>query len=938
MQTDLSVIYNSDNFSKILSLSRYAKVGNPEYNQLLTLEGDVQSTEVTHTNTISGDKLFFNEEKSEEYLRLMISLMGKHSHFVPLIEVPGQCSSLAIILETKLKYDKSHYDEVFTKLEDDIRFVCKQVYKFMKTKYASFTAIYVKSFDRKILVKLQFLSFVMNYSNKHAITEKVRELLLANSESVFSDVMLPDYNEFHETTTFPIVFSDRAHYYWKFLGAFECKQKLGLSISLVSRERFLEIQPMKIFSINLTTDVPRELINIEGIPLVESESEKTEEQRRLMRILYTYPRVQFMKLVLDNLPNEYKTGDHVTKIINSMKYERNAYLLAKSVFADKCDNFNKLWNKQKQEPYFGYYTSLVQNIPAYRDGLKHFTESILESTFYDRKGKVPDTVVAMIVNFAFYGKYYTFERPCGGRFEVQRYEFVDLHDEAEEKYLYKWKQFSLSKNIHRFLTEEIPRSIESIKSRTGLVGNSYSKDPKEKEIGKMLTAFSSFRDRISQSNGYESVIKHLVHETLSPLFSTRINSDKTVIGTLNGILDLDVESSNPQPKLYTGYSPFVVTKSVDAKYIPYEKLKLEAKYLPKIKKSFKDIYPDRDSRKKFFYFLSTCLDEVALKDCIFMVIGWGGNGKSYPLDALLILMNCYATKLSPTLFTAGRIGGRADTDFMPLSQVRFGLAAETNKEDKLVAARLKSITEVVKEGRSMFKDPENFKSNPTVVLCSNYELELSDNDHGTSRRIYVLKARTRFVYNPDPNNPNERLVDPSLGKMFINSRRARDEYFSWLVHIRCKFQRLYGSNIHKVPSELVDRDTEAYKCEKDPFSRFILTRVVIMIGYNEECKLRPDGDKSQAELLAEIDRQYEECQLTISHKMSLDTLTTEFNIWRKRMFSVLKEEPKDSLTRSFKQSALGKYIQGENDQEFLVGVRVLEWEKVKEKGEMHIPR
>ncbi len=702
---------------------------------------------------------------------------------------------------------------------------------------------------------------------------------------------------------------------------------------------------LAILSINpyATTYAKRIYVAKGGVDHYDYNPGKQIKNTLLMKAINDQPRLAFLDIILRNLPSEYKKNDvDVKNIIYSLKVMHLDYvrLLAKQHFPHiDSKTFKKYWDSNKKELKLGYYCSIASKSKSYKDELESLMERMIESEFYSGSGKISDMTFATLVNFHFYGKFYSY---CDNSERVARkvsYMIVDRNDPESEKKLYKWTLIpDTMPIINYYLSERLTVIINRVLDNMSITGSSHSKDEKIKALNKKATSFRNSRDRIKDNAGQNGVSKSLFDTaTFSPLFPEKIDKNITVVGVLNGVLDLDLTSSDPKPILYTGYSPFVVTKHCSAKYIPYDEVKRNGKYIKMIKDLYKGVIPEKDARRKILYLTSTGLDESAEMCVVLLGIGWGANGKSSTNDPIVDLLDEYAVKLSPNLLTEKRKGSAADPDFMHMMNKRFGLVAETNRNDTLVATRLKAATEKIKDGRGLFKNSENFRSQTTLIVSTNYPLRFEDFDYGTIRRVMVYNYKMRFVSDPDPANPCEKAIVPEYAKLFDN-QRAKNELLSWLVHLRVKFHKLYNSDINKVLSPTIDQYTADYRCEQDLLTQFIYQRIIIMIGYNANAKLVTNG-KTQAEAEADIDAEYESSELacSVDHTISMEFVINKYRDWLKRIANKDLTDGYNNLLNTFKTSALAKFIVGDNDLAVLRGMRILELGKSKLKNEMHIP-
>jgi len=950
LKEELSEIFNGDNYSKIISMHKYARVGCSAYGNVVQSVGEVKKANTINSheevklannfyNVIDCSDVAMNDEDTAEVITNILSLVNSGNHFMPVVEVAREYSNLVFVIPTTINYSNNTYrfnDE--DGLCEFMRSLCKKLYKKMSVKTTVNVLMYIRCYKKKVYFKVHLLDYVMDISNRVALMKLVNKQIVEVPS--FTEAYPIMYNEFYETSTLPLVQSGKDHYYWQLYRIFECRKSYNISISNIDKVVFMErlttnpdISPL-VLSINNYTG--KEMY-YRDVPIYTMESKSFNEDVILLREINNNIRIGFFNLVLKYLPDEYKEGVHMENIVMSLKLiDQKCLLLAKHYYMKSAnateEGFYSIWSRVRKVSMMGYYANIVAVDKEYIGALKSFIAKEIEKEYYNRGGSVVDTTLATLINCYFYGRYYSFEvMQKAGSNKIRMYEFVDEYSDASEEYLYKWREASASGKIYRFMVEDLDPIFGIVSDKLGIAdANSRSKDAKEKALGKMATAFNASKKKLTGAVGINSIYRLFKEQEINNgLFAFKINADKGVIGVHNGILDLDLDSDDPKPKLYTGYSPFVVTKSVNARWVPYEKVKCAGKYIRLIKNAIKDIIPEKDARRKILYVISTALDEKSQKMFLLMLIGWGSNGKSLIFDTILCLLFMYGIKLSTKLITSDRIGGAADPELMKMKGHRFGLIAETNKNDKLIASRVKQITEKVKDGRDLFQDSENFDTKSTIIVNSNYELNLDDTDHGTTRRLMIYRNKIRFVYNPDPTDENEKKIDPSLPDIFTCDE-ALTELFSWLVHLRCKFHRLYKSDIFNVESETIDRYTNEYKCNQDNITKFIHQRLVIMKGFKMDGKLR------QGETLDSIARYYDEKNIQFVEKLKMESVTREYVEWMKAINGVTITDGFNSLLNSFKNSCISKRIISDGELAYMNGIRIIERGEVKREGEVHI--
>lgn len=979
MRDELSQLYGKESFSKIISLDKASKFFSVEYGRIAevakkgTPKSEGKHTNNSYYNITDCSEFTLDDEAVDKLSTNLVSMLKDGHYFLPVVEQPQEYSNFSCVIETSIKYVSGQYRYDEDDISSHIVAICKRLYKNLSVKSPTDVCVYIRCYEKKVYLKLHMLKYLMDYSNRYQLVNIVKEFIASSAGDsgipLLSDCSLQTFNEIYETSAFPCIGSTLEHYHWKLLSVFECKNKFGISISPIDKNAFLgrigitrenDISWLNALSVNdLQCDYDKEIYNRE-LPKIVATTESLQEHYQLMFQLNKYPKLEFFDMVLRYLPAEFKTYMRLKEIVISLRLEPDTLLLAKHFFkenyanalrmehkdgefieptADEVDEkFWRIWNSRFKLSVLGFCAFEAKKNKDFNRELLEMLERLIERYSFEEGGCVNDTQQALIIELMFYGKYYTFTEISGKTKTTVKYAFIDNCDECEEKMLYKWAQFEDSKQIGNFIIGDLREMFTRVISKLDIAGNVEAKKmgKKEKAFTKMVKSLTGVKRKLGDDVRYNAIMRTLQRNIKSPLFAGKIDADKDIIGVLNGVLHLDLDSDNPKPYLYTGYSPFVVTRSADAEYIPYEQIKGKTRYLHIIKRALKEIFPDDESRKKVLCFLSTSLDEKAVKCVALIIIGWGGNGKSLLLDWLLELLGGYGQKISPKLFTEGPQSGKADPELMQLDKTRLAYAAETSRGDAINAARLKQVTEAKKPGRKLFGNMEPITSNPTYVISTNFELAIRDRDDGTNRRIMCLYFPYHFVHSPDPENPLEKKIDTTLPGLITRHVKARTELFSWLVHLRCKFQRKYKSVIDNVPSAIMDRDTNNYKCDQDTLSKFISTKLLILKGYNTNLKLRAVEGKTEKEIMLDIDKFYESEDVVISHTLSMEYIIKSYIEWSKR---VLGEEIKgnyNNILKDFLLSGLGKFIQGESTLATITGVRVVEHGKPKIEGEVFV--
>jgi len=118
-------------------------------------------------------------------------------------------------------------------------------------------------------------------------------------------------------------------------------------------------------------------------------------------------------------------------------------------------------------------------------------------------------------------------------------------------------------------------------------------------------------------------------------------------------------------------------------------------------------------------------------------------------------------------------------------------------------------------GRSPYdKSNTKFRPTHTLFLLTNHKMKASANDSAFWKRIKLINCPFSFVSHPDPNNPNERLVNKNLKREILAEEGSG--VLAWLV----RGYQLYS--IEGLPTpESVKRATAEYRREEDIVLQFM---------------------------------------------------------------------------------------------------------------------
>lgn len=200
-------------------------------------------------------------------------------------------------------------------------------------------------------------------------------------------------------------------------------------------------------------------------------------------------------------------------------------------------------------------------------------------------------------------------------------------------------------------------------------------------------------------------------------------------------------------------------------------------------------------------------------DVMVFLQGGGENGKSTVLDSIRYTLGEYEVFLSDRVLLADP--GSHPTELMSLRGARFAVAEELPEDHKLNVKRLKdTVGTSTMKARYIRQDEVQWKATHSMFISTNYLPVINETDHGTWRRLMLLKFPYRYVKPGQPlTGPDDRQGDPGLRQRMKTGREQQEAVLSWLV---AGARRWYANNrVMPAPPDTVTADTRAWRAESD---------------------------------------------------------------------------------------------------------------------------
>ena len=246
-------------------------------------------------------------------------------------------------------------------------------------------------------------------------------------------------------------------------------------------------------------------------------------------------------------------------------------------------------------------------------------------------------------------------------------------------------------------------------------------------------------------------------------FEEMLDNNLFLVGMKNGVYDLNLH------QFREAHCEDYISISTN---INYRECSWDDPEVCDIMEFISQIIPKEGVRNYVLIMLSSMLDG-ALLELFNIWTGSGGNGKSKLIELVELTLGDYCAKLSVSAISNKRAQSNSATpEIARLKGRRFVCLQEPSENEILNTGVIKEYTGGDKlVARGLHQEPFEFKPQAEYIMMCNNMPRLqqgSENDGGIWRRVRVVAFESRFVDDPDPDNPNEFKRDYNLNKKLVN--------------------------------------------------------------------------------------------------------------------------------------------------------------------------
>ncbi|MCA1841867.1 MAG: phage/plasmid primase, P4 family [Actinobacteria bacterium] len=273
-----------------------------------------------------------------------------------------------------------------------------------------------------------------------------------------------------------------------------------------------------------------------------------------------------------------------------------------------------------------------------------------------------------------------------------------------------------------------------------------------------------------------------------------------ILNTPSGVVHLPTGKVRPHDRhLYC-------TKITDARYLPGATHPDWAQALTALPKDCRAWFQTRAGQG--------ITGHMTPDDVLLLLQGGGENGKSTVLESITrSLGKEYAVMMSDRVLLADP--GAHPTELMDLRGARVAVAEELPEGRRLNVKRLKDVvgTSTMK-ARYMKQDTVEWSSTHSVFLSTNYLPVVEETDHGTWRRLVLVRFPYKFLKpGSTPSGPNDRLGDPGIRERLKHGRAQHEAVLAWLIEGARNWYA--AQRVMPPPPARVHQDTQSWRAECD---------------------------------------------------------------------------------------------------------------------------
>jgi len=206
-------------------------------------------------------------------------------------------------------------------------------------------------------------------------------------------------------------------------------------------------------------------------------------------------------------------------------------------------------------------------------------------------------------------------------------------------------------------------------------------------------------------------------------------------------------------------------------------------------------------------------------DLLCVLQGSGQNAKSTLLEGIATALGSYHAVVSDRVI----MGDITRDEIMVLQGARSAWLEETPEAAHLDVVKLKKIVGTSEiTGHHLYKSTITWKASHSLFITTNYVPMVNESDHGTWRRLALVRFPYTFV--KEPVHEYERATDPTLRDRIARTPEVSQAFLAWIVAGAIRYYEA-DRTMPEMP-QTVRADTDNWRAEVDLIMGYWRERIV----------------------------------------------------------------------------------------------------------------
>jgi P4 family phage/plasmid primase-like protien len=338
---------------------------------------------------------------------------------------------------------------------------------------------------------------------------------------------------------------------------------------------------------------------------------------------------------------------------------------------------------------------------------------------------------------------------------------------------------------------------------------------KYKAIQNKAKKFTEIGLMLKKTNHKKNIMRECSELFYEEDFIDKLDKNPYLLCFKNGVVDF-------KEKVFREGTPEdYLSISTNTYYTPYDSNCVEqVKIRAEICEFMHQLFPHAELYEYMWQHLSSVLIGTNENQTFNIYNGCGRNGKSKLVELMEKILGDYKGTVPITLVTAKRNSiGSASPEIAMLQGRRYAVMQEPTKGDVINEGIMKEITggDPI-QGRALYQNTVTYVPQFSLVVCTNNLFDIKSQDDGTWRRIRICEFMSKFVEDPDEDEPYEFKINKKLPEKFD----------TWVpVMTAMLVEKAFETNGIVKDCDIVMQKSNAYREELDYVAQFVNNRVVV---------------------------------------------------------------------------------------------------------------